>query len=175
MVPERWALCKCQSSIKTIRDSHVWQSSPSMWLLTEGNILEQFGLIFGEQAPFLVPVYSVWMWPFATCSVLPLQGCLYSLRVNDVVLISGFGVFFMLMVDAWGLDELQMLLWRCLLHLTGDEDFVFQETQPVGTVPLDWLQGVCGPMHIVRKKISYEALVQITQDQELNFCQPTMI
>lgn len=57
------------------------------------------------------------------------------------------------MVDAWGLDELQMLLWRCLLHLTGDEDFVFQETQPMGTVPLDWLQGVCVPVRIVIKTI----------------------
>lgn len=94
MVPEHWALYKCQSSNKTIRGSHVWQSSPSMWLLTDGNILEQFGLIFGEQAPFSVPVYSVRTWPFATCSVLPLQGCLHSLRVKDVVLISGFIFFF---------------------------------------------------------------------------------
>lgn len=64
-----------------------------------------------------------------------------------------FGVFLMLMEDALGLDELQMLLWRCLLHLTGDEDYLFQETQPTGAVPLDRLQGVCGPMCIVIKNI----------------------
>lgn len=148
-----WVLGALQMSelSQNSQDLHVWQSSPSMWLLTEGNILEQFGLIFGKQVSFLVPVYSVWMWPFATCSVLPLQGCLHSFRFKDVVLISEFLGLFMPMVDVWGLDELQMFLWRCLLHLTGDEDFVFQETQLTGTVPLHWLC-VCGPMRFVVKK-----------------------
>lgn len=138
----------------------------------KGAFWNSLGWFLASRLPFLLPVYSVWLWPFAACRVLPLQACLYSLGVNDVVLISG-GVFFYpnggclmsskcFSEDAYCIRQVmrsvmcsRKLSRRALSHST---DSKVREGQ-----------------RVLWKKTTFsvQAWVKMTQDQELNFCQPT--
>lgn len=88
----------CQCSIKTTRAFHVWQSSPSMWLQTKGNGLEQFGLIFAKkifppssQTPFFgTCLFPLKMTPHCTLWALVFFKLVYFKSQRCCV---GFGVF----------------------------------------------------------------------------------
>lgn len=121
----------CQCSIKTTRAFHVWQSSPSMWLQTKGNGLEQFGLIFAKKIfppSSQTPFFGTCLFPLKmTPHCEPLfSSSLFTSRVNDVVLVSGCfdanggcsvgGASCLMSSKCLAVAE------RCLVPLTGDEE-----------------------------------------------------
>lgn len=101
---------------------------------------------------FLIPVYSFWKWPFLH-SVCPFPSGLFTLRVNDVVLISGCfdadGGCSGGEPVAWWAPNVQASLkdaycfWQVmrLLRLKRSE-----KAWLTGAVLVDWFQGVCGSM-----------------------------
>lgn len=141
---------------------HVWQSSPSMWLQTKGNILEQFGLIFAKenflsrsQATFFCYLFipSECNPFFAHCVFFPFkavysesQWCCVDFDANGGCSVGG----------AHGLMSSKCSAQRFLLLLTGDEAFVVEK---IGGVLAEgactrWLISRCvlelaGPNHIV--------------------------